>query len=501
MPPLYCSSFKGSTVSSYIVDDIYNEAKSDYYVIEYNVFISTIFGLVIVLFLISFCFDIAVRSLKLGFLEIIAPIPIISYIDPKQGKDGMMMKWFKEVGRTWADLFIRMASVFFVAFIVSLLESNSIDYNDAKSSHFWLMLFIFLGALIFAKQLPKLIEQITGFKLSGKVQLNPFKKVSEEALFGKQVLGAAGAVGAGAVGLGLSTASHLIAYGNKRKEFKKEQGKIDAVKNDEQALKNKLSAIQNRMNRMNEHKQNLANQILFTNDPVKKDELRRRLAQDRAGIDKAQKEMKENMNSLQKDIDKKVRKREKMETKLSEDKEKSKLFRYPISGTLSEAGTGAYNAMKNGYKNPGKVYKNARAGVKAGIDKRNYYEDFSWKDKIYDKYTDFAGIRGTSGTSSEVKNAIKDRKNELVRVEQYLKMLNENLANNPNSAQAVNYNTTENRYEINNSYRGIDRGNIIDTIDKLNNMIEQKISIEKDIDRLTKQQERGKEILSKFDNK
>lgn len=91
------------------------------YIVDYKFFVSTIVGIVVLLVLVSFCFDIAVRTIKLGFLQIIAPVPIISYVDPKSGKDGMFKKWIKEVGKTWLDLFIRIGALFFAIYIIQLI--------------------------------------------------------------------------------------------------------------------------------------------------------------------------------------------------------------------------------------------------------------------------------------------------------------------------------------------------------------------------------------------
>ena len=66
-----------------------------YYVVDYSFFLSTIVGIVLALVFLGFCFDVATRSIKLQFLEILAPIPIISYIDPDKSKSGMFSKWIK----------------------------------------------------------------------------------------------------------------------------------------------------------------------------------------------------------------------------------------------------------------------------------------------------------------------------------------------------------------------------------------------------------------------
>ena len=62
--------------------------------------------LVIMLF---FTVDVAIRAIKLGILRIIAPIPIISYVDPKSAKDGSFNNWLKALISTFAELFIKTA--------------------------------------------------------------------------------------------------------------------------------------------------------------------------------------------------------------------------------------------------------------------------------------------------------------------------------------------------------------------------------------------------------
>lgn len=194
----YCSATK---VKELLSSDIYKSGKEDkLYTVNYSIVISTAVGIVVALLFLGFCMDVAVRAIKLGFLEIISPIPIISYIDPSKSTSGMFSKWLSEVGRTWASLFIRLVAVFFAIFIIS-----NINYGTIKDNKWYVSLFIIIGALMFAKQLPKLIENILGIKLDGGFQLNPLKKVSNQALGGKiatagLVAGGVGAVGAVAAG-------------------------------------------------------------------------------------------------------------------------------------------------------------------------------------------------------------------------------------------------------------------------------------------------------------
>ena len=176
------------------------------FVFEYMPLISTIAGGFIVYILILFCIQIAVRSVKLGVLQLIAPIPVISYLDPKQGKDGMFKKWLKICGKTFADLFIRLAAIYFAVFIISEITSGSMTdvITGQEQTSVLVKVLVIIGALTFAKELPKFIEEITGIKLDGGFSMNPFKN---NALLGGIAGGFIGA-GIGAVG---GFAGNLIA--------------------------------------------------------------------------------------------------------------------------------------------------------------------------------------------------------------------------------------------------------------------------------------------------
>ncbi|MBP3765750.1 MAG: hypothetical protein J6G98_01020 [Bacilli bacterium] len=171
------------------------------YLIDYSMILSTVAGVVVALLLLTLCMDVAVRTIKLAFLEIVAPIPIISYIDPKSGKDGIFKKWYKEVIRTWAGLFVKLTAIYFAIYVISLIGTADLS---SEEHGVWIMLFLILGALMFAKQFTKLIEDIFGIKLDG-MGLHPIKKIQEQAAggkaitnFGSGVVGAAGGAIAGA---------------------------------------------------------------------------------------------------------------------------------------------------------------------------------------------------------------------------------------------------------------------------------------------------------------
>ena len=162
------------------------------FVIDYKFYFSLPIGVIVVLLLITFCMDVALRSVKLAFLQLIAPIPILSYIDPKGGKDGMFKKWYQMCFNTYLSLFVRLLGLYFAIFVITKIDRMSDVLTGAYQSSLLVKIFVIVGALMFAKQLPNILKGL-GIKLDGdgKFTLNPLKKFEEEALGGKRITGAA----------------------------------------------------------------------------------------------------------------------------------------------------------------------------------------------------------------------------------------------------------------------------------------------------------------------
>lgn len=178
------------------VGDVINAAAVDYQV-KYLYILSSIVGIMVCALLISFGFDIAVRSIKLAFLQIIAPIPIISYIEPDSSKQTMFKTWISEVGKTWISLFVRLGALYLVIYVLQLLNMS----DDKSDNSIWIKMFFIIGALMFAKKLPSLLQTlIPGLKLDGEFTLNPLKKIGKEALGGVHIENGAKAIGAGTLG-------------------------------------------------------------------------------------------------------------------------------------------------------------------------------------------------------------------------------------------------------------------------------------------------------------
>lgn len=197
------------------------------FIMEYKYLFSTIVGVVIVLLLLSFCMDVAVRSIKLAFLQLIAPIPIISYVDPKGGKDGMFKKWYQLCIKTYLSLFIRLLALYFGVYIIGKVDSMVDIVDGSYVTNGYVKIFIVIGALMFAKQLPKMLEGL-GIKLDGdgKFSLNPLKKFGNEALGGRKILGLGAAAGAAGLAGGVNLGTRLFDKNN----WKNKDGKLSIGK-------------------------------------------------------------------------------------------------------------------------------------------------------------------------------------------------------------------------------------------------------------------------------
>ena len=135
------------------------------YVFAYTGILGGVVALVFAIILLGFTVDIAVRSVKLAVLRLIAPIPIISYIDPKSAKDGAFASWVKVLTSTYLDLFIRLAVVYFVIFLIQDMIVNGIVINTGTGVIGIISaIFIWIGLFFFARQAPKFIRDVLGLK-------------------------------------------------------------------------------------------------------------------------------------------------------------------------------------------------------------------------------------------------------------------------------------------------------------------------------------------------
>ena len=141
------------------------------YVYYYMWPLTTLCGIILVFILVGIAVDVAIRVFKLMILQMIAPIPVMTYIDPKSSKDGAFNSWIKTFTTTYLDIFIKLGTVYLLLLLVKEFFSGKLFGNVYKTLGFasgnFVMIFLIIRLFQFAKQAPKFIKDALGIKDSG----------------------------------------------------------------------------------------------------------------------------------------------------------------------------------------------------------------------------------------------------------------------------------------------------------------------------------------------
>ncbi len=190
------------------------------FIYNYSMLFSLISGGFVLIMLLVFSLDIAMRTVKLGFLQMVAPIAVISYIDPKASESGFFSKWLKASTNTYLILFFRIAAIAFMVFVISLVPEiwKDLDKEGNESSAFVVILII-IGILLFAKDAPKMIADLFGIEDVGMGTLGKALKGAAVGATGLALGGAAMGAGAligGATGLKHGGTLKSALYGSRK---------------------------------------------------------------------------------------------------------------------------------------------------------------------------------------------------------------------------------------------------------------------------------------------
>lgn len=195
------------------INDSCGRGSDEKYAFEYTPIIGALVMLIMALIITGFTVDIAVRAIKLAVLRLVAPVPIISYINPPKQGGGAFDNWTKSLISTYVDLFVRLAIVYFGLFVIQIIMNggmNNIFGSNVQGFTFTsgiAFIFIILGILVFMRQAPQFIKDILGIK--GK----PMGNVGLSSMMAgtASLLGGAGLAGAGAAAMGAFGAAREAA--------------------------------------------------------------------------------------------------------------------------------------------------------------------------------------------------------------------------------------------------------------------------------------------------
>lgn len=140
--------------------------------VQYLVILSTIAGGYIAYVMISLCIDMGLRAVKLGYLELIAPLAIMTKVVPD--KDSVFKNWSKKTVSCALEVFTRLFIVVFAVYLISMIKDMElISFGSTVCGMKVGFLALLLRALIicsifaFVKQAPKFFSEATGIKSDG----------------------------------------------------------------------------------------------------------------------------------------------------------------------------------------------------------------------------------------------------------------------------------------------------------------------------------------------
>ena len=195
----YDEAMRNEGIKEFILDEELNQALVDGEM-EHIHIIPVLAGAYAVWLYLVFTLDIATRAIKLIFYRLIAPIPVMMRITKPVG--GAFTKWINDVIKTYLSLFIRLIIINFSLFTINLIVSRDLlELFPSSESATWLAVqlakvAVLLGILQFAKDAPKMVEELFGVEHIDTSVAGMKNRLNENE-YAKRTAVAGGALGLG----------------------------------------------------------------------------------------------------------------------------------------------------------------------------------------------------------------------------------------------------------------------------------------------------------------
>lgn len=194
-----------------------NKSWDDDYAYDYFPIASCVVLLYVLYLIIKYCIDVVVRMFKLFLLQMIGPLAISDYMINGDSKE-LFKNWMKTTVSVYAMLFVRIFSIWFIAFITILMNkkcttvgengicADSLLYIVGEEPDYLLRGIITLGLLALLIDLPKFLSDIFGLDLEQDATVKGLmQKAGGAAMTGLAIGGAAvGGIVQGAKNIGSS---------------------------------------------------------------------------------------------------------------------------------------------------------------------------------------------------------------------------------------------------------------------------------------------------------
>jgi len=186
--------------------------------------ISTVAGIFMAYVMLNFCFDMALRVVKLAFYQIIAPIPVICRIIPGGKLKDVFSKWLKQVISLFVEVFVRIGALSFGVFLIGIIIDkfeaglDGIGMLTGFGQRTIVLALLLMSVIIFVKEIPKIIGDMFGLDTGG-MKLGLMDKLAAGGAL------AAGAVAGGALG---SLGKNMVGQFANKKNWLNGDGKVTA---------------------------------------------------------------------------------------------------------------------------------------------------------------------------------------------------------------------------------------------------------------------------------
>lgn len=187
----YCNAYRMvkegyglNAFSPFIKNDDYN----------FTPFLTTVAGIVLLFFMLSFCINLAKRVGKMALVQLIAPVPVTLELLPN--KKGLRDNWFKTLAKVYLEVFFYLLVMYFIMLLISLIPGTITKIFDFAADgigpvKLLATVLLIYGLLMFGKEAPQMLFDLLGIKTTGVIK--------EAALRGVKM--------AGSVTAGLGTAA------------------------------------------------------------------------------------------------------------------------------------------------------------------------------------------------------------------------------------------------------------------------------------------------------
>lgn len=195
----YDDAMNSEGIKEFIVDEELNQALVDGEM-EHIAIIPVLAGAYAVWLYLVFTLDIATRAIKLLFYRLIAPIPVMMRITKPVG--GAFTRWINDVVKTYLSLFIRLIIINFSLFTINLIVSLDLSElfpSSTTATGLAVLLAkvaVLLGILQFAKDAPKMVEELFGVEHIDTSVAGMKNRLNENE-YAKRAAVAGGALGLG----------------------------------------------------------------------------------------------------------------------------------------------------------------------------------------------------------------------------------------------------------------------------------------------------------------